>query len=72
MTEPLHAARQAGADIEVTEEMIEAGARVLWRAEDLPPSEDCMPRIIAEVYRTMEKARLQSEIEAPKPPFGRL
>lgn len=53
----------------MTPEMIEAGATALWRKE-LPSHEDDMLSVVAAVYRTMEKARRESDFAASTPPLA--
>jgi hypothetical protein len=54
--------RQAGdetQDVEVTPEMVEAGAEALW-AEDFPlPNDEEMARVVSKVFTAMTKARRQ-------------
>jgi hypothetical protein len=48
--------RQAGAEIEVTEEMMEAGVRLYWQS-DIPDDKEGMARFMALVYRVMSLAQ---------------
>jgi hypothetical protein len=57
--------RQAGAEIEITSEMIEAGALALWVRHD-PGWNDA--EVAAEVYKRMEAVRLARETEASRKP----
>jgi hypothetical protein len=49
---PKDEVREIGADIEVTEEMVKAGADYLWE-NDLPPSVEGMPVLVVRMYRLM-------------------